>query len=401
MICIFYFLKFELIQMKAPCDHKKVKQNITIWTQLLTRIRFKFVTSSWNPKFRQKKEGRFLARSRRIWILISWTWKPVDFFPIRVSTMILKKTCHVFSDLVADRIWWIDRFRSSSDVTDIWGSPVFQSPFVSHRMPLVYVDFKKDIFPLELHLAIRCLAKSQRWLWHDPIPEGPTSHVFFHVGSGFWRSLKLMKIFDKTAETSTGNWKIFHLIFNLATRNSSNLQLFYLCPDVYLSSTRLNGAVETGNWWGSRHQVSRRYNLSDGKTPRFPWSWDVTFFQPLGGWSWKFHQKIPSRHWNRQSNLPTIFPHCILFGQRDLPHRKCQSIFDLVDVLGLGLVGWATKKPWVLHRILASPVCLRMTCKGRVDWSPPKKSTQGGRFRVAGVKHWWSKCSSMYQQQNG
>ena len=132
----------------------------------------------------------------------------------------------------------------------------------------------------------------------------------------------------------------------------------------------------------------------------FPWSWDVTFFQRLGGWSWKFHQKIPSRHWNRQSNLRKICSHCIVFGQRDLPHRRCQSILDDLgpDVLGLGLVGWATKKPWVLHRILASPVCLRMTCKGRVDWSPPKKSTQGGRFRVAGVKHWWSKCSSMHQQ---
>lgn len=174
-----------------------------------------------------------------------------------------------FQTWFADRIWWIDRFRSYSDVTDIWGSPVFQSPFVytgcrwymwtSRKIAFlfncssVFSDIPKHFESATKRLAIRCLAKSQRWLWDDAIPEGPTSLVFFHVGSG---SLKLVKIFDKTAETSTGNWKIFHLIFNLATRNSSNLQLFCLCPAVYLSSTQLNGAVETpsfatlqSKWW--------------------------------------------------------------------------------------------------------------------------------------------------------
>lgn len=139
------------------------------------------------------------------------------------------------------------------------------------------------------------------------------------------------------------NWKLEDLPLDLQPRNEKLFKFTALLPLPWCLSktTQLNGAVKTGNLWGCRHQFSRHYNLSDEKTPRLSWSWDVTFFsKPLGGWSWKFHQTLPSRHWSRTIKPSKTCRIESLLGQRDLPKRKCQSILDdLLDVLGLGLVG--------------------------------------------------------------
>ena len=146
-----------------------------------------------------------------------------------------------FQTWFADRIWWIDRFRSYSDVTDIWGSPVFQSPFVSHRMPLIYVDFKKDIFPLELQLGFfrhtqtfwisnktpghSLLGKMPKvtmrwchpWRFHKPCVF-PCRKWVVEVGEDLWQNRRNF------------NWKLEDLPLDLQPRNQKLLKFTAILP---------------------------------------------------------------------------------------------------------------------------------------------------------------------------